>query len=409
MQTANRTSRTSKPMKTFIVHVQNRPHNPILVPAHNEAEALWCVHEQGLSVLSLHEQKGPSLRSFVSFFPQRSFPTLLFCQELCSLMEAGLTPSEAIGTLAQKESTAVYTKVVTALYQHLLEGQRLSDVLASQSLPMLLVANIRAAEQTGAICDALTRYLNYRQEIEAFTNKLTAALVYPCTVLVIGLGVVSFLVGYVLPRFANILTETGHTLPYLSQKLFALGQWIGQHPALITAILATVIGTIGMLWSREEWRRTCLAYLASRGPWSVQLTRYKIARLLHSVSMLLDAGIPLPKALQLTRDMLVGPQRAHITHCIRHIQEGQTLSYALRREQLSDSITDSLVRVGEKTGALGPLLLRAARFHEQNFSRWIDQLMRIAEPLIMTALGLLVGGIVILMYMPIFNLASDIL
>jgi general secretion pathway protein F len=135
---------------------------------------------------------------------------------------------------------------------------------------------------------------------------------------------------------------------------------------------------------------------------------YRLSRLYRTIGLLLLSGIALSKAMQMARDTVAAGERPALDRARRALEEGHPLSEALRVEHLSTTIADSLMRVGEQSGRLGDMLDRAAQFHEDEFARWIDAATRLVEPLLMVAIGLVIGAIVVLMYLPIFELAGSL-
>lgn len=261
-----------------------------------------------------------------------SFPLALFSQELLALLEAGLTLTEAIEALCDKEACSDTRAVLERLLRDLREGPRFSTALEHQPeyFPALYVGLMRAAERTSSLSASLARYLEYRGQLGAVRGRVVSALIYPTILLVVGGAVTAFLLGHVVPRFAGIYQGTGRDLPWLSQQLLAWGGFAAQHGTLL-AIAATAISAALIIGARSGWKR------------------------------------------------------------------GTTQRFVRR-----------LPGVGEHGGWLGEMLCRATRFHDGKFARRIDAFARGFEPLLRAAIGLVVGTIVVLLYLPIFDLAGGL-
>ncbi len=372
----------------------------------SEAEALRLAAVRGFRVASVEAEKAAR--------PARSarthFPLLLFSQELLALLEAGLHLSEALASLQAKESHAGTAAVMAAMLQLLREGRSFSDVLAHwpQHFPDIFVATVRAAERTGDLAPALARFITYQMQFDQLKKKLVSAAIYPTMLLVVGSFVTLFLLGYVVPRFASVYESAGKDMPWLSSLLLGFGRAVASHwqVALIMAVgsaallAATVLRPQGRGWLVERILR--LPWLATR------VRQFRLARFYRALSLLLASGIALPRALRMV-DGLLGPQsQAQLDQCLLAVQHGRSLSSALAQAGLLGPVSDSLIQVGERSGQLADMLERAARFSDDQFARWVDWASRLLEPVLMVVIGVVIGGIVVLMYLPIFDLAGSL-
>lgn len=349
-------------------------------------------------------------RRAVSFARRSAFPLTLFSQELLALLEAGLTLTEVIEALCDKEARDETRTVLEHLLQALREGQRFSAALARQPehFPALYVGLMQAAERTSSLPASLARYLDYRSRLDAVRGKVVNALVYPAILSVVGCAVTAFLLGHVVPRFAGVYQGTGRELPWLSQQLIAWGSFAAQHGRLLGVLFACALVVL-LVGARSWWQDGGLQRLARRLPAVASTARtFELARLYLSLGTLLDGGLPILQALQLAEGLLVpeslGPYRA----ASAAIARGENLSKAFADAELATPVALRLLRVGERGGRLGEMLGRAAKFHDGEIARRIDLFTRSVEPLLMAAIGLVVGTIVVLLYLPIFDLAGSL-
>jgi general secretion pathway protein F len=333
-----------------------------------------------------------------------------FAYELASLMAAGLSVIEALHTLAAKEERARARRALLDIVSAVSEGLPLSAALQRPAgrYPQLLVATVRASEQTGDLSAALRRYAEHQLMVKALRDKVIGATVYPVLLLSMGCLVVLFLMTVVVPKFALLIESTRHALPWSSQLLMAWGRFAALHAwpirlggfALLLALLLT-----GRQALRSGARANWLEKIPLVGP---TMRQFRHAQLYRTTGMLVRGGIAVPKALQLGASLLGDADRARLGRAIDLIHEGRSLSHALDHAQLADPVATGMLAVAERTGALADILERIAQFHEARLQRSVEITSRLFEPLLMVLIGLVVGAIVVLMYLPIFDLASSL-
>lgn len=378
------------------------------VEAEDAEHARRQVQDQGLRVVSLQRQ-GLSW-SHGNWRRAKPFDLVLFSQELGTLLDAGLSLIDALESLAQKAPNAPARKVLGQLVSQLYEGRSLSQALAQQPriFPGLYVALVQSSERTGALGDALGRYISYRQRLDLVRQKLVGASVYPLLLLLVGGGVVLFLLGYVVPRFSLVFEGMGSELPWLSRVLMKVGLFL--HAQQLPLGLGTLTGilTLVLLRRHPRVRRLANRQLQRLPALHQRLLMYELARFYRSLGILLQGGIPILTAMGMARGLLGSVAGEGLERAARQVGEGLALSAALEAGGLVTPVSLRLLRAGEQSGNLGQMLERCADFHDQEIGRWVEWFVRLFEPLLMTFIGLLIGLIVILMYMPIFELASSI-
>ena len=340
----------------------------------------------------------------------KHFPVPLFSQELLVLLAAGLTLVEAIETLAQKEKRADWRAVLTALLGVLRQGQPLSTALeqAPAAFPQLYVATVRAAERTSDLVPALTRYVAYQAQLEAIRRRVTNASIYPALLIGVGGLVTLFLMLYVVPRFGKIYEERSTDLPFFSQVLIAWGQLVQGHAVVVLSFIAAIVVGV-VLALRQSGVRAALGDLAWRIPaLGERLKVYQLARFYRTTGMLLKGGMPLVGALGMAAELLHPVLRERLAAASRAISEGHPVSTSLDANGLATPVALRMLTVGDRSGSMGEMMERIAGFHDEELSRWIDWFTRMFEPLLMALIGLVIGAIVVLMYMPIFELAGNL-
>lgn len=380
--------------------------NDMTLDAVDEAHARRQVEAKGWRVVSL-----AATREVAAGRRRKGkFPVLLFSQELLALLRAGLSIVETLEALREKEDNEAAHAILSRMVDGLKEGKRFSDVLAEQQavFPPLYVGIVQAAEGTSNLPQSLARYVDYQQRINSIREKVVSALIYPLILLIVGGGVTLFLVGYVVPRFAEVYQGAGRNLPGLSQLLLDAGRFMTSHQQAVLVggllLLVTAAGAI-----RQAWRSGTLGRLAGRAPGFGQRIRlYALSRLYLTLGMLLEGGIPVVSALKTTHSVVSAEIREDLQQAVVAIESGLSLSVAFEQRQLTTPVSLRLLRAGERSGEVGQMLMQAASFYDGEISRWIDRFTRTFEPALMTAIGLIVGAIVVLLYMPIFDLAGSL-
>lgn len=338
------------------------------------------------------------------------FPLTLFSQELLALLEAGLSLLEAIETLAEKEQQTEAGKVLAALIRMLKEGQHLS--LAMQSFPAvfpaLYVATIRASERTGDMQEALQRYLAYQAQIDAVRKKIVNASIYPALLFVVGGLVTLFLMAYVVPRFSHIYEDMGDNIPLLSRLLMGWGKFFEAHGAWVALAFVLMVAGFGYWLTRPATRVWAMRKLWQFPTLGERMRVYQLARFYRTTGMLLRGGIPLVTALDMVGDLLGHGLRSNLQRATHQIREGRSVHESFSSHGLTTEVSLRMLLVGERSGNLGEMMERIASFYDEDMARWVEWFSRLFEPLLMIVIGLVIGLIVLLMYMPIFELAGSI-
>ena len=292
----------------------------------------------------------------------------------------------------------------------LYEGMSLSQAMEKlpKVFPPLYIALIRSSEQTGNMIEALGRYVDYQLQVNLARKKIVSASIYPILLIIVGLLVIGFLMFYVIPKFSVIYDNIRGNLPWMSQVLLAWGRILQGHLPEIMGVFATTLGLLIFGMSRPGFKRKVVEWLTRIPALGERLRIYQLARFYRTMGMLLDGGIPVVTALEMVDGLLQPNLRSKLKTALQDIREGQTISVSMEKSQLTTPVAVRMLRVGERSGKMGEMMERIGAFYEGEIARWIDWFTRLFEPVLMIGIGLLVGTIVVLMYMPIFELAGSI-
>ncbi len=390
----------------FSMRVLRDGHSPqqLKLEAASLLDARLQAEQQGFKVLQV-KSSATSLRK-----QKTPFPLTLFCQEFRVLLEAGLSMTEALDTLAQKETNPINQSHLQQLLSSIEEGQTLSQAMALHTniFPSLLIASVKTAETTGNLPEALLRYNQYSENVDLLKKRIVSASIYPAIVVSFGVLVFLFLMIFVIPKFSNIYeSQLSHDAGSAS-FILALGSFSERYA------LHVVVGLVGVVllavWAISQPNiRAKLNSLLWRLPYlGDKLRIYHLSRFYRTFAMLLKSGMTVSAGLTMVSGMLGAGLESSLLKAKQLIGEGKTFTEALEKSDLTTPVAMRLFRVGEKTGTLENMMEHAASFHEDQMIRWVDKVTKVFEPALMAVIGILIGGLVLMMYLPIFDLASGI-
>jgi general secretion pathway protein F len=373
------------------------------VDALDEADAHRQAIARGLRVLAIQAARWKGSR-------RARLSLVAFSNELIALLEAGLSLVEAIDALTEKERDESVRHLLGGVRQRLREGQSLSTALGEfpSSFPALYVATVRASERSGAIAEALRRFVTYQQQIDLLKKRLVNASIYPAVLLAAGSIVLLFLVAYVVPRFSGIYEDIGGELPFASKMLMQWGRLLEAHGLAVGVGSLACAALAGYGATRPAARAAAGRLLARIAMVGRQIELHQLARLYRTVGMLLRGGLPVVTAFEMTRGLLAEAARPRLEAATRAVREGRSLTDALAAHGLTTPVAERMLRVGERSGNMGEMMERIAAFYDDELSRFVDVATRLIEPAMMTVIGLVIGLVVVLMYFPIFELAGSI-
>ncbi len=377
------------------------------IEAANESEAAVLARNRGYVVLSIKPSGAPLER----FKSQRSkFPLVLFSQELLALLDAGLSLVEGLEALSEKERHAESKKILDAIVSKLYEGQPLSAAMQDYPavFPSLFVATLRASEKTGGVSEAMGRYVAYQTQLDYVRKKIVSASIYPFLLMGVGGLVVLFLMGYVVPKFSVVYEGSRTTLPFMSQLLLNWGTMLQAHGqvVLIVAVALFASGIYG--FSRPALRAWLLQRMWHIPAIGERMRIYQLARFYKTLAMLLNGGIPIVQSIDMVTGLMQPVLRTRLNEAVASIKEGKPISQAMDSHGLTTPVALRMLRVGERTGDMGEMMDRIATFYDEEMARWVEWFTKMFEPILMALIGCVIGVIVVLMYMPVFDLAGSI-
>ncbi|NTX42720.1 type II secretion system F family protein [Burkholderia cepacia] len=374
------------------------------IEAASEADVRARIAAQGGVALDIRRAR------LVSRKRATKFALALFLQELSTLLDAGLVLIEALEALrdkndAGKASKQVIDRILSVMYQ----GQPLSAALAQQPdvFPGLLVATIASSEDSGQLPAVLKRYQQYEVRIEQIRKRVTGALIYPAVVIGVGIAILLFMAFFVIPRFA-VVFESLTTLPPTAQVMLWWATLLRENGAAVGMTVAAAAVGAGLAVRSAAAKRA-----AQRLMWRAPKVRdvcalFALTRFYRTVGLLIAGGTPVIDALELSGKVLPAHFGARLAAALSELRAGRSVSTVFAAHALTTSVAERLLRVGEQSGDLGGMCEHIAQFHDGALDRSIEMISKVFEPVLMLAVGATVGAVVLLLYMPIFELAGSV-
>jgi len=336
---------------------------------------------------------------------------LLLNQEFTALLRAGLTIPEALRLAAERPDSPQLSQVLRHVEESVRGGMSLSEACAQHGdvFDGLYLAALKTGEKTGALPQVLAKYqVNLRHRVELM-RKVGHALSYPAFLLITLAVILAVLFVFVLPRFVSLYADFGAQLPAPTRALITIVEMMPY-----AAPLTVLLGVVGWLfWQRllrDQSIRIRIDALKERLPLMGKIYRNTAsAQLARTLETLLSGGTTLVEALQITAESLPNRHRAELLKEVRRqVMEGVSLAAAMTSTRLLTPTAVKMIEVGEAGGGLEDMLSEVAVFHEEALSNSLTRMMALIEPILMLLMGVFVGGIIIVMYLPIFYIVDVI-
>jgi general secretion pathway protein F len=371
-----------------------------LLAAESEAAVLAELRQKQLLPLQVStpkEARGSLLRSLLRKKPT-SQDRLALTQQLGTLVGAGIPLDRSLALcrdLAEKEDLRALVQVA---WKELRSGKSLADSLAAcgSFFPPIYSAMVRAGEASGTLPAVLERLAEFEQFNEELRNYLISALIYPTLLLTVGGLAIGLLLGFVVPRFAQVFQESGVPLPFPTWLLLQIAQGF-RHYAWIAALGLILAFWAGMRWVRTEPGRARWDSWKLRVPLvgSVWL-KLEIGRFAKTLGTLLSQAVPILSALRLTREVLRNRVlAAAVDPIMQGVKRGAGLAEPMAQAGVFPPLAVQLAKIGEQTGRLDAMLLELSAMYDQEVRRATKRLVALVEPAVILVMGVIVGAIVI--------------
>jgi len=335
---------------------------------------------------------------------------IIFNQQFLTLIKAGLPILKSLDLLAKRQRNVSFKSMLENVQARVKSGELLSDAFAAQGeMSKIYTTTLLAGERSGNLEEVLSRYISFQRITQAFRRKLLASLVYPALLVTALAVMLTFLMGYVVPQFAELYSSLGADLPSITVFMLGIGTAIRQYYYVILAVLVAVI-TAGSLWARSQRGSRILDAVRYRVPVFGQVwMKYQIAMFSRTLATLLTGGLPLVPSLETASHSINSFTIAHnVERASRLVREGRSLSFSLEETKFFPDLAVEMVEVGESTGALPAMLNSVAEFYEEDVQTALSAALQLIEPVILIVMGVTVAFVLISLYLPIFSLGAQI-
>ena len=333
-----------------------------------------------------------------------------WCRELRTLLAAGMSVVEALETVSAQQSGQARARANRELVTQLHEGKTLSAAMRETGVfPAVLIAGVTASERTSGLVEALDEFLRYDEMLRKLRTQVVSAAIYPSVVVAFGSLIVMVLLLFVVPRFSQMYHDLRGPVSTTTRLLVSFSGTLSQHGALVGASLSLVLAGLVLAWRRRMIQRLAVRAAGRIGPLQRQIDQYRLAKFYQSLALMFRGGYPLDEALERCAALGLGRRiEAGIRDAGAALSRGVRISSALGDAGLTDTVAVRLLAVGERTGNFDRVLQTIAERHAAAFATFVERATRIVEPILLLLVALVVGGVVVMMYMPVFDIASSL-
>jgi type IV pilus assembly protein PilC len=364
------------------------------------------LRRQGIAVSRVKKQSS----AFKSRGKVKAEDIAVFSRQLATMLAAGIPLVQSFEIVGNGNDNPAMQKLILDVKADVEGGTSLHEALGKHPLHFddLFVNLVEAGEQAGALETLLDKIATYKEKTEALKKKVKKALFYPTAVLVVAVIVTIILLIFVIPQFESLFKGFGADLPAFTQFVIGMSRWLQSNGIFFGLVVAGAVWTFFYFQKRSkamrEWLDRALLKIPIIGP---ILYKSAIARFSRTLSTMFAAGVPLVEALESVAGACGNIVFENAVLKMRdEVATGQRLQRAMENTGLFPNMVIQMIAVGEEAGALDAMSGKVATFYEAEVDNAVDSMSSLLEPLIMAILGVLVGGLVIAMYLPIFKLGA---
>jgi type IV pilus assembly protein PilC len=379
--------------------------------AENEARLRHELEEKGLFVLSL-QAKGAIAGVSLHLPKRRSINTrefLVFNQELATLLKAGMPLVQSLDLLKGRVTSPAFRTVLEDVHERVRAGSALSDAFAAHAelFPSVYTASLLAGERSGNLDAVLRRYVEYTKIIATVKRKTVSALVYPAILITLALGLVSIIVLKVVPQFSDFYASFGAELPLITRIIVRVSDFVrGQFLLIVIGLVAAVVAAV--TWVRQPGQKARFDHAILHVPMLGDIARkFATSQMSRTLATLLGGGLPLVNALDIASKSIGNQYIAGALDVVgTRVREGESFARALEGRKVFPDVAVKMAEVGESTGALQEMLNTVADFYDEEISTNMERFVTLVEPVLLVIMGLVIAGLLLALYMPLFQLSS---
>ncbi len=336
---------------------------------------------------------------------------LTFNQEMLVLIKAGMPIMQILDTILERHDSDKFSEILRQVREDVKGGAALSAALEKHGriFPHLYVASIRAGERTGDIAHTIRRYIQFLKRVDAIRKKVVAAVFYPSILVVFAFMAITMLLLYVVPTFSQVYSDAGSQLPVPTLMLIAFTSFLKRY--ILLGVLLVIAGAAAYRsWVATESGRFRVDSFKLTIPYAgVIFAKYSVASFSRTLATVLGSGIPIVESLRMSIGTLNNLyMEKKLFEAVKFVEEGGRLSTAFERADIMPSLALRMLGVGEATGSLEDMLVDIADYLEDELEERMHLITTAIEPAIMLVMGVVIGGIIIAMYLPIFKIAGTV-
>jgi type IV pilus assembly protein PilC len=379
--------------------------------ADTEARLRHELEEKGLYVLAL-QPKGAIAGLSIHLPSKRRVPPrefLVFNQELATLLKAGMPLVQSLDLLKRRVESPLFRQLLEDVHEKVRSGTAMSDAFASHGdlIPRVYTASLLAGERSGSLDTVLRRYVEYARVIATLRRKTISALVYPAILVTLALGLVSLIILKVVPAFSDFYTSFGAELPLITRIIVGVSDVVRNQLVFILLSVAALVSA-AILWIRQPGKRAQLDRWLLRvpliGPIAAKFATSQMAR---TLATLLGGGLPLATALDIASRSIGNQYMADQLDVVNaRVREGESFASALEARGVFPEVAVKMAEVGESTGALQEMLNTVADFFDEEIGTNMERFITLVEPALLVIMGVVIAGLLLALYMPLFQLSS---
>ena len=378
--------------------------------AESESRLRHELENQGLHVLALRKR---SLLGGIEGLPQRrripKHEFLVFNQEFATLLKAGMPLVQSLDLLRAQVTNPLFKSVLEDVHEKVRGGMALSDAFGDHGelFPRVYTASLLAGERSGNLDAILRRYVSYEKIVDTVKRKTISALIYPVILIVLAIGLVGLIVLRVVPAFSDFYASFNAELPMSTRIIVGVSNVMQAEFGLIVAA-AAIAGAAFAAWVRQPGRRARFDRGVLAMPWvGPTVRKFTTAQMARTLSTLLGGGIPLVNALEVTARSVSNRYMAQELDVVtQRVREGQGLAPSLAARAVVPDVALKMVEVGESTGSLQEMLNSLADFYDEEVETSVSRFVTLIEPALLVIMGIVIAGLVLSLYMPLFRLTS---
>ena len=334
----------------------------------------------------------------------------IFSRQLATMLAAGIPLVQAFEIVGTGHENEAMQKLIMAIKTDVEGGSSLAEALAKHPLYFddLFVNLVESGEQAGALETLLDKVATYKEKTEAIKKKIKKALTYPAAVLVVAFVVTTILLIFVIPAFEDLFQGFGADLPTFTRMVIDLSVFVREKGAYLATLIVGGIAAFIYFKKRSRKMRHFLDRMTLKTPIiGPIMQKASIARYARTLSTMFSAGVPLVEALESVAGATGNIVYEEAVLRMRdEVATGQRLQQSMENTDLFPNMVIQMIAVGEESGSLDSMSAKVADFYEEDVDNAVDNLSSLLEPLIMSILGVLVGGLVVAMYLPIFKMGA---